>query len=423
MKARIVSTILFLSISTQLTIPAAAFGEAPAVARSAPMSVEIEPAANPALMWVVRRAGQAVAGWVAGQVVDWAADRAGVTRALHNALDNLAGINSDPDVPASVRTELRTIQRDFQTYRDILARNALSDAQTRAELRGLRRDFLAYVQSTNARLAQLDARISQIEREQRRHLKMITDLDGRVQALGNRLVDAEGRVTDLEGRVAILEGQVADHDAILHPDPDRFLRHEAYLSGGLLYANSPSLGGEAAVGAELSAQYNFNQYFGVFAGMAYMPLTASDVDSVADGTSLTWDNANIHLGATASLLNPRSPVSLQLGAGGGIASSRLLFYDQGVDRTSENGQELGTSSNVYMLVKAEIGVAPPAYTFEPIATVGYMTFMEDVAYDGSEVSSNLGRSVWFVSLGVRFRQYLRGTERQDLPAGVGGLQR
>jgi hypothetical protein len=422
MKMRIASSTFVLLISTLLTIPKEAVADALPDPAFAATAAESQPA-SPALMWAVRRGGQAVLGWVTGQVVDWAADRAGVTRALHNALDNLAGINNDPSVPASIRIELQAVQRDFATYRDILARNTRSDAQTRAELRGLQRDFAAYVQSTNALLARLDVRLSHLEREQRRHLRLITDLDGRVRSLGNRLVDAEGRVTDLEGRVATLEDRVDRHDAIINPDPDRFLRHEAYLSGGLLYANSPTMGGEAAVGAEVSAQYNFNQFLGVFAGLSYMPLNASDVDSVADGASMTWDNANLQLGATASLLDPRSPVSIQLGAGGGIASSRLLFYDQGVERTSENGQEMGTSSNVFLLVKAEVGAAPPAYSFEPIATVGYMTFMEDVAYHGSEVSSNMGRSVWFVSLGLRFRQYLRGTGRQGLPAGLSGLRR
>ncbi len=383
--------------------------------------------ATPALVWVARGAGLRLLRWVGGQVADQAVDytltRTGVKDAVWRAMDNMLGISGDASVPPEVRTELGRIRGEFATYHRILADNARSDAQTRRQLLALRRDFVAYVQQTNRRLEALDARISAVEREQRRQLKMIIDLQGRVGVLEGRLVDAEGRITTLEGRIAAVASEVERHRRIIEPDTNRFLRHEAYLAGGLLYANSPAMGGEAAVGGEITAQYNFNQYLGVFAGMAYMPLTASDVDSVADGTSLTWDNANVHLGATASLLNPRSPISLQLGAGGGIASSRLMYYGEGVERTSENGEELGTSSNVYMLVKAEIGVAPPAYTFEPIATVGYMTFMEDVAYTGSEVSSNVGRSVWFVSLGVRFRQYLRGTDRQDLPAGVRGLRR
>lgn len=383
--------------------------------------------ANPGLVWVARGAGGALYRWVRGQVLDEAADyamtRTGVKDALWRAMDNMLGISGDTRVPPEVRAELNQIRGEFAAYHRILADNARSDAETRRQLLGLRRDFLTYVQQTNRRLEMLDARISAVEREQRRQLKMIIDLQGRVGVIEGRLVDAEGRITTLEGRMATVEDEVERHRRIIDPDPNRYLRHEAYLSGGLLYANSPALGGEAAVGAELSAQYNFNQYLGVFAGLAYMPLTASDVDSVADGASVTWDNANLHLGATASLLNPRSPLSLQLGAGGGIASSRLMYYGQGVERTTENGQELGTSSNVYMLVKAEIGVAPPAYTFEPVATVGYMTFMEDVAYEGSEVSSNVGRSVWFVSLGVRFRQYLRGGDRQNLPAGVASQRR
>lgn len=382
---------------------------------------------NPALVWVVRGAGLKLLRWVGEQIVDQAVDyavtRTGVKDAVWHAMDNLLHISNDTGVAPEIRTELVRIRGEFATYHRILADHARSDAETRRQLLALRRDFVAYVQQTNRRLEVLDARISAVEREQRRHLKMIIDLEGRVGVIEGRLVDAEGRITTLDGRVTVIESEVERHRRIIDPDPNRFLRHEAYLAGGLLYANSPALGGEAAVGGEITAQYNFNQYLGVFAGVAYMPLTASDVDSVADGTSVTWDNANVHLGATASLLNPLSPVSVQLGAGGGIASSRLMYYPEGVERTSENGQELGSSSNVYLLVKAEIGVAPPAYTFEPIATVGYMTFMEDVAYTGSEVSSNVGRNVWFVSLGVRFRQYLRGTDRQDLPAGVGNRRR
>jgi hypothetical protein len=379
-------------------------------------------AANPILTWVVRRAGGAVLRWVGGQVLDevadYALDRSGLKTVLWNAADNLLGISNDRSISPEVRAELTRIRNDYLTYHRILSDNARSDAETRRRLLALHQNFVNYVQQTNRRLEVLDARITRVEQEQRRQLKMIVDVEGRVYRLENRLVDAEGRITNMEGRIIDLENITRVHDEILRPDPNRFLRHEAYLSGGLLYGNSPSLGGDAAVGAELAAQYNFNQYLGVFGGVSYLPLTASDVDSIPTGSSLTWDNVNAHLGATASLLSPISPVSFQLGAGGGISSSRLLFYEAGVERTSENGQELGTSSNVYMLVKAEIGVAPPAYTFEPIATVGYITFLEDVAYQGTDVSSNVGRNVWFVSLGVRVRTYLRGGDRRDLPAGL-----
>lgn len=385
-----------------------------------PTAVEPDSVSDAWAGWIVSGALRIVAAWALDQVVDHAMDRAGIKRVVDDALNNLFGIQQDASVPTAVRSELRQVGRELQEVRDLLARNDLNDRQVRRELNQLRGDFQAYVRQTERRLAAIEGRLVQIERQQRVQLRMIVDLDRRVALVEGRLARAETQIIRLQDDVAIIRTDVDSLQEAVFPNEDRFLRHEAYLAGGLLYANSPSLGGEAAVGGEITAQYNFNEFLGVFAGLAYMPLTAADIDSVSDGSSVTWDNANVHLGAVASVLGPRNPVSVQLGAGAGIASSRLMFYPAGVERTSENGQELGTSSNVYMLVKAEVGVAPPAYSFEPIATFGYIAFMDDVAYEGSEVSSNVGRSLWFVSLGVRFRQYLRGSaERRNLPAGLG----
>ncbi|HEY0026179.1 MAG TPA: hypothetical protein VGB24_25030 [Longimicrobium sp.] len=364
-------------------------------------------------IWLVRGAVVVVGDWLVGKVVDAGMDRLGVKRVVENGLRNAFGIAEDRNVPPEIRDEMRRIAGELRQYHALLARNELNDRQVRAQLNQLHRDFAAHVRETDRRLAAVESRIARLEQQQREQYRMIVDLQRRVTV-------TEGRIVSLEGRVDRIERNVDSLNAAVFVDPNRFLRHDAYLLGALLYANSPALGDEAAIGGELGGQYNFNQYLGVFGGLAYMPLSAADVDSMPAGSAVTWDNLNLHLGAVASLLDPRSPVSFQVGAGGGIASSRLLFYDAGVERTTENAEELGRSSNVYMLVKGEIGVAPPAYTFEPVATVGYITFLEDVAYSSPEVTSNVGRSVWFVSLGLRMRHIVRGGPRRDVLSGRSG---
>lgn len=397
-----------------------ASGAAPAAASSPhPLSAESVSAAhsaNPAVVWIARGALRLVASWAVGHATDRVMDRIGVKAVLDDAINNVIGVGSDPSISPQLRRELRSMEGQLRSYSEVLARNDLADAAARRQLRSLHRDFNAHVRATDQRFAAVEAQIRDLEARQRSQLLMIVDLDRRVALVEGRLANAERRIMAVEDRVTALE-------IVVNPDPNRFLRHEAYLSGAVLYANSPSLGGDAAIGGELTAQYNFDQYFGVFAGLALMPLTAADAAGIEEGASLVWNNLNAHLGGTASLLSPRSPAGLQLGAGVGIASSTLLYHAPGVERTVENGQEIGSTSNVYMLLRGELGVAPSQYTFEPVISFGYMTFLDDVAYSGEHLSSNVGKSVWYVTLGLRFRQYLRGTPRRDTPAGFPGSPR
>lgn len=408
---RITTLVILVSLMAPTAEAAATSHTVVPVMPTAPVASIKQGSTEAWVVWIVRGAVALVGDWFAGKVTDAAMDRLGVKRVVEDGLRNAFGIAAAADVPPEIRAEMRRVAGELRQVHALLARNDLSDRQVRAELSKLHRDFAAHVQEVSRRLASLEGRLAHVERQQGEQYRMIVDLQRRVTI-------TEGRIASLEGRVDNAQRNIDSLNAAVFVDPNRFLRHDAYLSGAVLYANSPALGGEAAIGGEIGGQYNFNEYLGVFGGLAYMPLTAADVDSMPVGSTLTWDNLNIHLGGVASILDPRSPVSLQLSAGGGIANSRLVFYEAGVERTSENGEELGHSSNVYMIVKGEIGVAPPAYTFEPVIAVGYMAFLEDVAYESPALSSNVGRSVWVVTLGVRMRHLVRGGPRRDILEGA-----
>lgn len=415
---------LCILLSTYAAAPPPASAGPPAASPAPPgsgRSGEAVPAAVP--VWIVPAAGTALFHWVRAQAVsegvNYALDRSGVRDRLWRAADNLLGLQRDPATPAEFKAEFRRLEGDFRRYAAILGQNGKSDRQVRAELRRLRSDFDDHLRQTNLRLARIDTRLARLERDQRRQMRLLVDLQARVAAVEVRVDEHETRLGRVEEQTDRNGRRIGEVEEIVLPDPHRYLRHEAYLSGGLLYANSPDLGSDAAIGGELSAQYNFNQFFGVFGGFSYMPLTATDTEGMPAGSSVSWDNTNLHLGTVANLLPPVSPASFQVGVGAGITSSRLLYHAPGADRSrSQNATELGSLSNLYVLLKAEAGIAPPAYGFEPVATVGYMSFLDDVAYQDDTISSDAGRSMWFVTLGVRVRQYLRGGSRQGNPGAA-----
>jgi len=352
-----------------------------------------EPASEPLQLQV------SAARWFVGQVVSWATGKvidAAVNRALlaargSDAAANLGAMSGDPAVSAADRQELRQLATQMGAVTALLRRNDLNDAQVRAQIRRMQ----SALNAMSARIDGLDRRISAIEREQGRQMRVLVDHEGRIQRLERETADQGRRI-----------GRVED---VVFPDSNRYLRHDAYVAAGILYANSAKLGNDAAVGFEVTGQYNFNQYFGAFGGAQIAPLKASDVEGMPSGSAVSWEGFNAHLGGVVNMAPPRQPVSLQIGLGGGIAQTKLLYFAPGADRTqSEYADELGSSSNVYMLLKADLGVAPPAFEFEPVVSVGYMTFFEDMTYTDDLVSSNAGRGLWYASVGLRWRAYLRG---------------
>lgn len=342
-------------------------------------------------VWIARWVIGEVISYGFGKVLDAALARAGLANRASDAAANLRGMSGNSGLSAAERQELRRLAGQMEGLAALLARNDLNDAQVRRQIQQMQ----TQLNEMRRRIDALERRITVLEREQRRQMRV--------------LVDHEARIIRLEERVAGQGRRIRRVEDVVFPDSNRFLRHDAYLMAGILYANSAKLGNDAAVGFEAAGQYNFDQFFGVFGGVQLAPLRASDVQGMPVGSSVSWEGLNAHLGAAANLMRPRQPVSLQIGAGGGISQTKLLYFAPGTSRDdSESAEELGTSSNIYMLVKADVGVAPPAFEFEPVMSFGYMTFFEDMTYTDDVVSSNAGRGMWYVSVGLRWRAYLRG---------------
>ncbi|CAA9308520.1 MAG: hypothetical protein AVDCRST_MAG68-1056 [uncultured Gemmatimonadetes bacterium] len=386
------SIVVYLLLLLTLT------GAAPPASGESPVSGRLahgasDPQAEPAQVqvsiakWVV---GQVI-GWGAGKVMDAAVDRILLATKARDAEINLDQLSRDPAVSGVDRQELRQLAGQMGNIATLLRRNELGDAQVRARIRQMQ----AELSGMQRRIDVLDRRISALEQEQKRQMRVLVNHEGRIQRLESVVANHDGRLTRVED--------------IVYPDSNRYLRHDAYLAAGMLYANSAKLGNDAAVGFEVTGQYNFSQYFGAFGGAQIAPLKASDVEGMPSGSAVSWEGFNAHLGGVVSMAPPRQPVSLQIGLGGGISQTKLLYFAPGTDRTqSEYADELGSSSNVYMLLKADLGVAPPAFEFEPVVSVGYMTFFEDMTYTDDAISSNAGRALWYASVGLRWRAYLRG---------------
>jgi hypothetical protein len=365
------------------------------------------------VIWVAKAFGSQLVSWAAGKVIDEVVERSGLARLGRAAAHNLMSVSRQQGVSPADRQELRDIAQRFSTISELLSRNDLNDRQVRAALQRLSTRFDVEMQAVQRRLASLDQRISALEVEQRRQMKMLIDHQGRIGMLEGQIVDHEGRLRRIETTQREHGDRILTLEETVFPDRNRFLRHEAYLSGGLLYANAVELGSDAAVGGQLEGQYNFNQHFGIFVGLQLAPLRASDAAGMPSGSAVTWENANAHIGAVAHLLPPGQPISMQIGAGGGIAQTDLVYFAPGADRSnSDAGTSLGQSSNVYMVVRADVGVAPPAFDFEPMLSVGYMTFFEDIAYADDAISSNAGQAIWYASVGLRWRVCLRCESRK-----------
>lgn len=325
--------------------------------------------------------------------MEYVMERTGLADLGRRAFTNLTGIELDPALSPRERAQLAAIREQLGHFTEELQDQQRSDAEVRSRLARVRDE----IQEMNVRIADIESRLVAVEQEQQRQLRL--------------MVDMQGRVAQLEQDVVAIRSDVDEIQDILFPDPNKFLRHEGYLSLGAMYANSPALQNEAEIGFTISGQFNVNRYFGLFADALMTPLTASDVSGMPQGSSVSWETTNVQVGAVINPLPPRSWLSVQLGGGGGFAHNRLLYFAPGIDSSEdEDAQELGKNSNIYAVAKAEVGVAPPAFSLEPVVGFGYLTFLEDVAYQNEAVSSNLGRDIWYLTLGIRMRHYLRGKD-------------
>jgi hypothetical protein len=325
---------------------------------------------------------KSVLSWAAGDAASRAVDRYLLAQRGRDAIGHTGRLQQDTRIPGDQRRELARIEADLRRYTALLEQRERSDAEVQAALAMLRDDIV----EVSERVASLEERLSALEREQKRQLMM--------------LVDQQGQILALSDRVSAVE-------SIVLPDPHRWLRHEAYIGGSATVARASDLGHNTAVGLAVSGQYNFTKYLGMFADLHLSPHSASDAMELEAGASATWDNFGIVAGPTVNLITPRSLLSLQLAGGIGVVQSRLRYYAPGVERNPDTGRDVGSMSGLAGQMKVEVGVAPPAFEFEPLIGFGMLHFFNDVHASDATVDSRLGSQYWYVSLGIRFRQYLR----------------
>jgi hypothetical protein len=265
----------------------------------------------------------------------------------------------------------------------------------------------ARLHSINEQLLEVDHRLYRLEVEQQRQLRLITDTEGRVLELEGRLVNLEGEYVDLRTAIEQLEEETKRIRDIVYPDKTRFLRHGMYFSLFGLYADAQSLDHDSGIGGGASVQANVNKWAGVYGEISIIPLKASDI-SGPEGSSLTWITFPATVGIAVQLLPPQSPLSVQLSGGGGLAYSALRYYPPDFDPDLSNWEDVKTVSNLVGSGKVEIGMAPVLSNAEPTLTLGHLSFRERLEYQSPTAKSNAGRSLWYVSLGVRLRTDLPG---------------
>lgn len=363
----------------------------------------------PGLLWIAKWVGNQIVSWVVGKGIDYAVNRYMLTQATQQAVDHLRTVSRTERLSAADRQTLSTLEYTYRNIHALLRRNELSDARVREEMRV----WAVNIRDLRDDVSRIEGRLYQLELEQRQQLRMIVDNRGAIQDLRGQVVDLNGQLIRLDQRVATVEGRVesidrrtAQVESIVYADPNRFLRHDSYLMLGLVYGNSVTLDRDAAFGLDLNYQYNFNKYVGFFADASFLSVKATDI-SGPEGSSLQWSSIPVSLGFTTHLLPPQSPLSLQVALGGGVAHSTLDYTPPPDDPVYQDTTLVITGvANVFGTGRIDVGIAPVLSEFEPVLSAGYVHFLEDLQYDGSQASSNAGNALWYVSLGLRMRNNL-----------------
>lgn len=338
-----------------------------------------------AAVWVARVFMGALWDWASGEAVGW-----GIQKLLglgNSTLSDLSDLQTTPAIPEADRAELAEVVASIQRIMLVLREHEAAEEEARQQILAMEK----VVAGLEERLTTLEDRLTVLESQQALQLK-------RVEALETQVAAVDRRVTRVEDVVFV--------------DPDRFLRHEAYLSGQLLYGNAPAAAEEEKTGFAGTVQYNFTQRVGVGAALLMTPLhpVGIDIAAVEPEAELEWSLMTVALGPNLQMFPPRWPVSLQLGVAAGFTHSSLSYLPAGADpEDAEARQSLDGATRLAGMASAEVGVAPPGFSFEPIISAGLVKMVDDVSGEFSHQQSAIGDQVWYVSLGVRFRQYLRGT--------------
>jgi hypothetical protein len=397
---RLVVSVTLVASLTAPAVPARAGG-----IRNPPVAGRSEQAAYG---WIVRFFLRELRSWAIGRVFDEGVRRARLIGRGRDAIHNLGTIANSSTLSSSERARINGMAGQIRQIVSVLERSERSNDQVRRDLAYLQQQMQRSFAQMEQELRDLDQRVTEVELQQNRQLKMIVDTQGRVVQLERQIVNHEGRIVWLENRVRDHDDRIDDLETIVKPDPNRFLRHEWTVSGSAIYANSPVLPNDASIGGRVSAQYNMSKTFGVFADLFYAPISASDAEGFADGSRMYWQSYGALAGLSLNVLPPQSFVSLQLSGGGGIVQSSLSEYPEGVSiGDPDGGFELGSVSNGALFGKAELGIGPPVAGIEPFAGFGYLRFIDDLAYSDDATTTNAGNQLWYIALGIRFRFYDR----------------
>lgn len=374
--------------------------------------------AHVAWPWIAKFFGEVALGWLIERGLDYAVNRLWLGEVGNRAVAAITEVSSRPGLSVQDRATLNEAAATYRNVAALLRRTDLTDHEARRRIAALERNIVSRLRDLNQRLGVVEQRLARLEVEQRRQWRVLFDTRSQLRTLQNDVVTLDSRLvalqTDLDARVGILQTdidatreRVRKVEDVVYPDPARFLRHGLYSSISATYADAIALPGDARLGGGITIQANVSRHIGVYGDLAALPLNATDIQG-PEGSSLSWVTLPAVFGVTLNVLPPQSPLSLQFGGGAGLAYSALRYYPPDYDPEQANWQQMKSVSNVIGSAKVEIGAAPPLADAEPVLTVGYLRFIQPLAYAGAGARSDAGRDIWYVSLGLRLRSKLPG---------------
>lgn len=270
-------------------------------------------------------------------------------------------------------TRVEKLQEELVRHERIITDKTLSEKQMRKRLAVVSRGFSSRLGELSVQFEALEYRAQQLERE---------------IALNNARDEIRGR------EIERLQEQIVS-------------RHEVYVSPNVFWSNAPGLGRQLTLGFGLSGQYNFTDYGGLFAGVSL--ISVQEKRSGLDGSLIGWGELGFHIGGIFNFLPSSSPVSIQIGSGMSVGQARLRYLPPGVEPDDLDAErELISGINVGFLSRLEAGVTIPRALVEPYVTFEIAFPLRDWTHSDAQVQTSLGRMVWHVGTGLRFRTYLTG---------------
>ena len=341
--------------------------------------------------WIVRWLFSSLASYALGKGLDYAFSRSQMRSSSSRAASHVAYVQSQSGLSYQDRQTLERLERYFRDVERVLVDMRKSEAEMQSDIRHL----YEQVAGLDQRIEALEQKLVRLEQEQQRQLRMIVDNTGRIVALERRMDRVEDDVDDLEEAV--------------YPKRNTFPRFKVYLSGALLYATASELDDAAKLGYELLLQYNINSRIGARIGYINSPFVATNAIEATRKNSPIWHNEIVMVGMSVSLLPPAKPVTIHLGASGGLASHQLYYFlpDENEYDLSE-GFQIGEKDNLAFALHGDLAVSPLGWWINPFVSASTISFKDEIRTNWQDTEGNpspveAGKRISNVSFGLRVR--------------------